>query len=427
MPKNTIVKSRRTILSEPAAMRKSKGFQAGLVLGVISIILVVYPSFAAPITYTEEATATGSLGGVAFTNADVVFNMTGDTSNVVTTSPREIIDSNSGTVTVSVAGGAPAAFTDGGAVFYNHGTGAFPPTIGFGSGDSVYYISLASPIQYDLRTSIGPVSGSAQISRVPVFEATTAGNFILTSVNSNATFTATTSGTVVGDPHFTTYDGLHYDFQAAGAFVLTRSTVPGNSFDVQIRTRAASDGSATTIVSEVAAKLGDHRVTFDLDRASAGGSFVWVDGHPISLHADNLALSLSAGRIVRLSPEHYQVIWNTGEILDVVNAGSFLNVTASLSPTDGPGSVEGLLGSDSGWARDFQLADGTFLDPQISMSDLYGIFADTWRVTDAISLLNDVPEPNTLTLLGIGLAGLGIIRRRATSRKSYTHYDKFSK
>src|SRR5262249_31261612 len=57
---------------------------------------------------------------------------------------------------------------------------------------------------------------------------TTGGTFILTSVSSNATFTATTSGTVMGDPHFTTYDGLHYDFQAAGQFVLTRSTVPAH-------------------------------------------------------------------------------------------------------------------------------------------------------------------------------------------------------
>jgi len=218
----------------------------------------------------------------------------------------------------------------------------------------------------------------------------------------------------VGDPHFTTYDGLHYDFQAAGAFVLTRSTVPGNSFDVQIRTRAADDGSATTIVSAVAAKLGDHRVTFDLDRVRAGGSFVWIDGHPMSFHGDNPVLSLGAGRIVQLSPDHYQVIWNTGEILDVTNTGSFLNETAWLSATDGPGSVEGLLGRDSGWSTDFQLADGTFLDPRIF---LYGAFPDTyWRVTDTVSLLNDVPEPGTLTLLGVGLATFGFIRRRTFER-----------
>ena len=115
----------------PTAMSKPKGFQTGLLLGLINIILVVSPSFAAPITYTGEVTASGSLGGVAFTNVDVLFSMTGDTTNVtnVTTPSGEIIDSNLGTVTVSVAGAPPAAFTDGGAVFYNHGVGAFPPAI----------------------------------------------------------------------------------------------------------------------------------------------------------------------------------------------------------------------------------------------------------------------------------------------------------
>ncbi len=54
-----------------------------LVLGVASIFSVVSPLVAAPVTYTEEATASGSLGGVAFTNADVVLSMTNDTDNVI--------------------------------------------------------------------------------------------------------------------------------------------------------------------------------------------------------------------------------------------------------------------------------------------------------------------------------------------------------
>ena len=33
-----------------------------------------------------------------------------------------------------------------------------------------------------------------------------------------------------GDVHLTTYDGLHYDFQAAGEFILTQSTLFGDLF-----------------------------------------------------------------------------------------------------------------------------------------------------------------------------------------------------
>jgi hypothetical protein len=60
--------------------RKPIGLLPGLVIGAASAILAASPSFAAPITYTEEATASGSLGGVAFTNADVVVNS--DTTRV---------------------------------------------------------------------------------------------------------------------------------------------------------------------------------------------------------------------------------------------------------------------------------------------------------------------------------------------------------
>ena len=86
--------------------------------------------------------------------------------------------------------------------------------------------------------------------------------------------------TATGDPHFTTYDGVHYDYQGIGDFLLTRSTI--DQFEVQVRTRPTYDGSAVTIMSEAAAMLCNHKVTFDIDRASAGG-FVWLDGSPISL------------------------------------------------------------------------------------------------------------------------------------------------
>jgi hypothetical protein len=49
-------------------MRKPVGFLPALALGVASAVGAAFRSLAIPITYTEQATATGSLGGVIFTN-----------------------------------------------------------------------------------------------------------------------------------------------------------------------------------------------------------------------------------------------------------------------------------------------------------------------------------------------------------------------
>jgi probable HAF family extracellular repeat protein len=200
-----------------------------------------------------------------------------------------------------------------------------------------------------------------------------------------------TTATATGDPHFTTYDGVHYDYQGIGDFLLTRSTI--DRFAVQVRTRSIYDGAPVTVMSEAAATLCNHIVTFDVDRASAGGSFVWIDGSPSSLSVASPVLNLGTCRIDELSPEHYQVFWNTGEMLDVTDNGTYLDLSSQLSWIDGLGSMEGLLSSD--------------LNP------------DAWRLTDATLLVDPVPEPTSISLLsiGIGLTGIAIARRHKVSVK----------
>ena len=54
----------------------------------------------------------------------------------------------------------------------------------------------------------------------------------------------------------------------------------------------------------------------------------------------------------------------------------------------GPETMRGLLGSDSGWAKDFQLPDGTVLAQPLSTAEILGAFADAWRVAPGASLLD---------------------------------------
>ena len=121
------------------------------------------------------------------------------------------------------------------------------------------------------------------------------------------------SGAVAGDPHFTTYGGLHYSFQGIGDFVLTRSTVAGDTFDVQIETSPWKGRAGTTTVSGVAADLCNNIASFDLNRSGAGESFLEVNGHASSLNLAHPELRLGGCQIDELSPKNYQLSWNTGE------------------------------------------------------------------------------------------------------------------
>jgi hypothetical protein len=196
-----------------------------------------------------------------------------------------------------------------------------------------------------------------------------------------------------GDVHLTTFDGLHYDFQAAGEFILAKSTAPGDSYQVQIRLQPWEDSASASVTTEIAAAVGANRVTFDLIRAGT----VWVNGAAIAL-TDGQHYDLGAGTLVQLSGTSWEVLWDSGETLTVNNAGGFLDYTTTLAKHAAPGSVEGLLGNDNGNpASDLVLPDGTVLQQPVSFSQLYTTFAGAWRVTQATSLLDYGPGQSTAT------------------------------
>lgn len=188
-----------------------------LVLSVAATVALlgwVTPVQATPITYTETATATGTLGGSGFTNALVTLTLTGDTSNVVPgLGVLNFAKVNIGTATVTVDALATATLTGTIEAFstYNTIVGGFggpafliaqwdvPPNDGT-SFTHILGIVDAGLLGYNLQSPFGPVSDTGFGIASSGFYPTTNGLLHFTSGGNTVTFTATESSAPVPEP-----------------------------------------------------------------------------------------------------------------------------------------------------------------------------------------------------------------------------------
>jgi hypothetical protein len=170
-------------------MRKPATFLPALALGIAGAISAATPSPASPITYTETATASGSLDGTPFSGATVVLTMNGNTSNIMGTPPSL---TNIAPLTVMV-GGTTATFSDQTLAEVFQSTTSVSPNAGFGDNTQALAILLTMNASFNSYGLDAPIdlSGPAVFNAGSSFPTTTEGNFILNSVSGNVTFTET--------------------------------------------------------------------------------------------------------------------------------------------------------------------------------------------------------------------------------------------
>jgi hypothetical protein len=196
-------------------------------------------------------------------------------------------------------------------------------------------------------------------------------------------------GTTLGEPHITTLDGLYYDFQAAGDFLLATT---GPTFVTQVRQQWTPNRPNVAFNKAVAMRMGKTRVAVFLDPTR-----LVVDGRTTSL-ADGKALTLPDQVDVSRTGNVFLVKRSSGETVRVevvenvwvgILGGDFMDISVSLNYLTN-GKMRGLLGNGNGsYLDDIALRDGTALRQPVSFGDLYQRYAENMHVRPEESLFGE--------------------------------------
>jgi hypothetical protein len=269
--------------------------------------------------------------------------------------------------------------------------------------------------------NLATVTGSATLVCCPYGGASPAIEFMETSAT--PPHTAICGPTQLeGDPHITTADGSHYDFQAAGEFISLRDS---DGSEIQTRQKPVSttfigtdghDGLTTCVSlnSAVATRVGEHRVTYEPNLSGVpdpSGLQLRIDGALTvpgpagidlgnggrvvkSFTGGNLEIDFPDGKTLFVTPEWWasQSEWYLN--VDVTHLG-LMNGAVGAYPRGIAGPIP--VGS---WIP--ALPNGTSMGPmpgpmQERYDALYHKFADAWRVTVKDSLFDYAPGTSTGT------------------------------
>jgi von Willebrand factor type D domain len=185
------------------------------------------------------------------------------------------------------------------------------------------------------------------------------------------------AATTVGDTHLRTFDGLLYDFQASGDFLLAQTS----GFTVQARqVSGAPMWPNAAVNSAVATQMGSTRVAMCTAPAR-----LMVNGRSTAL-ADNQTLSLPSGVEVFRQGDVYLVVDPGGDSMRAVMNPTWIDVSVGLGTW--PTAVRGLLANANGHVTQLETSGGTVLNAPLSFVDLYGRYGTSWRVAPAASLLS---------------------------------------
>jgi hypothetical protein len=219
-----------------------------------------------------------------------------------------------------------------------------------------------------------------------------------------------------GDPHLRTLDGLNYDFQTVGEFVLCKSEK--RNFEVQVRQKAVN--AYVSLNSAVALNVHGQRVVFTANDGSPSNNVnLRINCQPVQIN-DQFLVFQNGGAIEKIGNEVYKVYWETGEFV-TIRISDYIDLGLSI-PRALNRSTAGLLGNNNGDPNDdLQTLQGQFISinqfgndlitaqsknilnsdlsaqQQLTHSQIASTIGRSWRVSDSSSLFCYAPGTNTAT------------------------------
>ena len=195
-----------------------------------------------------------------------------------------------------------------------------------------------------------------------------------------STQTTCAGAVTVGDTHITTFDGLYYDFQAAGEYLLAQD---GPDFIVQTRQASGAPTWPNADVNKaIATKMGNTRVAVYIEPTR-----LVVDGAATNL-ADGKSILLPTGVQVTRQGNVYTMTSESGDRVVTTLNSTWIDVSVGLGFTPRP-QVLGLLGNPLGNGLNLFTSNRVALAAPVLFGDLYQIYAPSWRVPPRESLFGE--------------------------------------